>query len=188
MSFLNAENIRVQGRRRRSCSRCCGGGMQRPLAHHHSLQPALLLRARPSDSLVSWALCFLSRDPCLQMKSWALHPSVFFLSFLPPTTTTHPSQTSHRRRRRRGRRASYASARLIKTRASAQTAPLNQGPENVCELNVSMGLFCFSFIHELGGGVVRRGGGECCMANTLFEATRPQELLKTQRLRKCDTI
>lgn len=167
--------------------------MQRPLAHHHSLQPALLLRARPSDSLVSWALCFLSGDPCLQMKSWALHPSVqqgffFCWSFLSPPPITHPSQTSHRRRRRRGRRASYASARLIKTRASAQTAPLNQGPENVCELNVSMGLFCFSFIHELGGGVRREGGEECCMANTLFEATRPQELLKTQHLRKCDTI
>lgn len=92
VDFLNAENIRVQGCRRRSCSRCCGGGMQRPLAHHHSLQPALLLRARPSDSLVSWALCFLSGDPCLQMKSWALHPSVqqVFFFFWSPPPPPHP--------------------------------------------------------------------------------------------------
>lgn len=96
---------------------------------------------RSPDSLVSWAPCFLSGDEELGRAS----PHSAF-SFFPPTT--HLSQTTRReqRKRRRGRGASYASARLIKTRARARTAPLNQEPENVCELIVSRGLFCFSSI------------------------------------------
>lgn len=96
---------------------CYYGEMWRPLARHHSLKPASLLWA-PAVWFISQLGPVFLVDTLPRDEKLALH--------LRPAFSIHPSQTSHSQRR--GRRAAYAPARLIETRAHAQTAPLNQEP------------------------------------------------------------